>query len=789
MTHFAIRQHARAAGESRPPRPTPSAARGGPAIWLMALALLVAIGMIVTLLALIAGEGLRTFWPRPIDRVVLREGALVPGVEQGRVVLGVPVRQEAYQPGAAEEARLAALLEGGEIDESAVLAADGRPIRRLYRVGNADLYPQAFRWIPLYEIAGRTRPAEALLIERTDWGVFVGAAEALLVEERLDPSAPVFGAELRETEMGPATVERELVEPAEGDRYVLERRRIALEGDRAWPVLRDAVAAAAERRRRIRELERGEIARVNHRISEWSLRLREAELRRSDAEHNPRVPIPAWAWVGALAGVVVLALLWRALLRAPAGQRPPRARQLAARAAAVLATALALVALLEHPWSRRGIDTDQLEAVRVAHDEAVERLRAQGGRLDGELAELRLADSQWRLVVREATLGRFAPVEQSQPQTPMRLSQVVRIVPGNDLSLAGKVRVYLSRWVEFLTAEPRNSNTEGGVFPVIVGTVTLTLLLTVAVVPLGVIAAIYLREYARQGLATSAIRVAVNNLAGVPSIVYGVFGLGFFSYTIGQFVDEGPDSPLPRPLWWVGVAMLLLLVLAAMVTALLSRPPGGGHERRPHRYLRWGSTACWVLALVGVAAMVASTPYFSGAFRARASMNISTFGTGGVLWASLTLALLTLPVVIVATEEAIAAVPRSLREGSYGAGASRWQTIRRIVLPGAMPGIMTGAVLAIARGAGEVAPLMLVGVMKLAPELPISTEPPFLHAQRSFMHLGFHIFDLGFQSPDSEAARPLVWTTTLLLVGIVLTLNLAAIVLRSRLRSSQASGL
>jgi phosphate transport system permease protein len=159
-----------------------------------------------------------------------------------------------------------------------------------------------------------------------------------------------------------------------------------------------------------------------------------------------------------------------------------------------------------------------------------------------------------------------------------------------------------------------------------------------------------------------------------------------------------------------------------------------------------------------------------------------TYGKGGLLWASLTLALLTLPVIIVSTEEALSAVPNSMREGSYACGASKWQTIKRIVLPRAMPGIMTGMILAMARGAGEVAPLMLVGAVKLAPELPIDGTFPFLHAQRSFMHLGFHIYDLGFQSQNSEAAKPMVYTTTLLLIGLIFLLNVVAVRLRTRLR-------
>lgn len=287
------------------------------------------------------------------------------------------------------------------------------------------------------------------------------------------------------------------------------------------------------------------------------------------------------------------------------------------------------------------------------------------------------------------------------------LADIVRAYPANRLGVGSKLALYLSRWSEFLLGDPREANSEGGVFPAIFGTVVMTLLMTLAVVPFGVLAALYLREYAKAGVMVSMVRVAINNLAGVPSIVFGVFGLGFFCYVVGAGIDHGlfPER-LPNP----------------------------------------------------------------------------TFGKGGILWAALTLALLTLPVVIVATEEALAAVPRSMREGSYACGASKWQTILRIVLPRAMPGIMTGMILAMARGAGEVAPLMLVGAVKLAPELPLDGIAPFIHPERSFMHLGFHIYDLGFQSQNSEAAKPMVFTTTLLLISIVAALNLAAILIRTRLR-------
>jgi phosphate transport system permease protein len=165
-----------------------------------------------------------------------------------------------------------------------------------------------------------------------------------------------------------------------------------------------------------------------------------------------------------------------------------------------------------------------------------------------------------------------------------------------------------------------------------------------------------------------------------------------------------------------------------------------------------------------------------------------TFGTGGILWAALTLALLTVPVVIVAAEEALSAVPRSMREGSLACGASKWQTIRRVVLPRAMPGIMTGLILAMARGAGEVAPLMLIGVVKLAPMLPVDTFPPFVHLERSFMHLGFHIFDVGFQSRNSEAGKPMVFVTTMLLLFLIVAMNSSAIYIRNRLKRKFAVG-
>ncbi len=287
------------------------------------------------------------------------------------------------------------------------------------------------------------------------------------------------------------------------------------------------------------------------------------------------------------------------------------------------------------------------------------------------------------------------------------IAKVVRAFRPNAMGTSAKVLHYVAKIWEFVSDEPREANTEGGIFPAIFGTVLMVIIMSIIVTPLGVVAAVYLREYAKQGFTTQLIRIAVNNLAGVPSIVYGLFGLGFFVYFLGGSIDQifYPEA-LPAP----------------------------------------------------------------------------TFGTGGILWASLTLAILTLPVVIVATEEGLSRIPRSIREGSLALGATKFETLWRTVIPMSSPAIMTGLILAVARAAGEVAPLMLVGVVKLAPSMPLDTNAPFLHLDRKFMHLGFHVYDVGFQSPNVEAARPLVYATALLLVVVIVVLNLAAIAIRNHLR-------
>ncbi len=363
------------------------------------------------------------------------------------------------------------------------------------------------------------------------------------------------------------------------------------------------------------------------------------------------------------------------------------------------------------------------------------------------------------------------------------VADMVRWFEPNRLSLFGKLQVYGSRWVEFLFGEPREAGVEGGFFPAIWGTIVMTLLMSIAVMPFGVMAALYMREYAKGGWILSLIRISINNLAGVPSIVYGVFGLAFFCYTVGGYIDGGPRKagfePWPPVTWFGACALTVLAGTGAFFLAFLgSGSPA--HMSPLRKRIASFAGVFWILSLLGFIALLIKVPFFDGFYQA--SLPNPTFGKGCLLWASFTLALLTLPVVIVATEEALSAVPNSLREGSYACGAGKWQTLQRIVLPYARPGIITGFILSMARGAGEVAPMMLVGAIPLATELPLDGEFPFFHGSRSFMHLGFQIFSLGFQSQNSEAAKPMVFTATLLLLSIVTFLNVAAIWLRAQLR-------
>ncbi|AHF00748.1 phosphate ABC transporter permease [Thiomicrospira aerophila AL3] len=342
--------------------------------------------------------------------------------------------------------------------------------------------------------------------------------------------------------------------------------------------------------------------------------------------------------------------------------------------------------------------------------EAIANFDAERARLNQEFSELETVRAE--LYNRLRALGTVVVTLSDGSERRLGLDQVVDFWQPNDMHLGQKTAFFLGSIKNFLLDDPREANTEGGVFPAIVGTFTMVILMTLFVMPMGILAAIYMREYAKEGPVLKLVRISINNLAGVPSIVFGIFGLGFFVYVLGYSIDQMFYSHvLPNP----------------------------------------------------------------------------TFGTPGLLWAALTMALLTLPVVIVSTDEGLSRIPRALREGGLALGATKLEVILRIILPMTTPAIMTGLILAIARAAGEVAPLMLVGVVKLVSELPVNTNPPFVHLDQKFMHLGFHIYDTGFQSPNVEAAQPLVYATSLLLVLVIVSLNLGAIMIRNRLREKYKS--
>jgi phosphate ABC transporter permease subunit PstA len=641
-------------------------------LWLSAAALLVCLLMTFGLVGWIGYRGLPAFWPGEVVRITTVDG---------RSFMGEPDRAEAFDLDPATRAGLPEPVRAAA--DAAGTPAGGRQVRRLFRTGNYELFGSHYQWVADFEIAEEERPDWAVVVERTEWGRFYGfpsaAAELLPIALPGGAEARAESARLLASRTPPAGAtpalhvrrrvdgrDRELLlAPAEvgPDDLVLAAAFMWRGAEVAWRRFEARHAAVLAERDRARALREDAVGAVSEALEDARLRLREAALR--DA--------PPAAWVAA----------HQQLRIAQRDGDPDAVQRAGVRLRAV-----------EREIGRPAPAFLEL----VAEVEEVERRAdVEFAALSAEIAALESAAGREVLQFTTARDG---------IETTIAIADVVRAYPANQLGLAARVGVYLDRWGEFLLGEPREANTEGGVFPAIFGTVLMTLLMCLVVVPFGVLAALYLREFARPGTMTAVVRIAVNNLAGVPSIVFGVFGLGFFCYIVGASIDE------------------------LFYAARLPQP---------------------------------------------------TFGKGGLLWAALTLALMTVPVVIVATEEALAAVPGSLREGSCACGATRWQTIRRIVLPRAAPSILTGAILAMARGAGEVAPLMLVGAVKLAQELPIELEPPF-GINRSFMHLGFHVYDLGFQSQNSEAALGMVYTTTLLLIAIIATLNGAAILLRARLR-------
>jgi len=538
---------------------------GQPYVWLTAAAISVSFIVTVALLCLTAARGMPHFWPSDL------------------------LRADYVEPGQAPVPLLVELVDSEEVSSARLKSAgvtltDEKPFhsRDLVKVANRDLYGADFRYLLDDWVSNRSYPADAVTLERTEWGNFHGF---------------IVG--------------------------VKQDGKLIAEGDQVWAAYLPLQRRANELREKLHELEGGEIGNINYGLEQVRLDGR-----------------------------------------------------------------------------RLAIDGKTPETAPEAFQKLAERkadFEAQYEKVRSGLAAIK-TDMR-----RDALLLKTVDGQEKE----LALSDIVRAYRPNEMGLFAKTSLYFAKLWEFVSAEPREANTEGGIFPAIFGTVMMVLLMSVFVTPFGILAALYLREYAKQGPVTQVIRIAVNNLAGVPSIVYGMFGLGFFVYFLGGNIDK---------------------ILYAE------------------------------------------------------SLPAPTFGTPGILWASLTLAILTLPVVIVATEEGLARIPRSIREASLSLGATKAETLWKIVLPMASPAMMTGLILAIARAAGEVAPLMLVGVVKLAPSLPLDGNFPFVHLERKFMHLGFHIYDVGFQSPNVEAARPLVYATSFLLVLVIILLNISAIRIRNRLR-------
>lgn len=545
---------------------------GSPWIWLNGGAVALSMVMVIGLLALIAVRGFGHFWPADVLQTTIVDRA-----GERHQVMGEAVRSEVIPATVAR-------------DNGYTVPADAELVtRHLIKQGNRDIHSRDFMWYLETGMDEWEYPADAIVVERREWGNFYG-----------------FPVEIKEN-----------------------GESIGRIGDSDfWTQLYTRVERSRDLHAELRGIEKGQIGRINNGLER--LRLKERRLQLDEVSGEELVSAQA---------------------------------EIAERRAELDAQYLVIIEERNEVLART--KRDQLLTTTADGTEVV-----------------------------------------------MPFEKIVRITRSNDMSVLAKTGQYFERFWEFLTDEPREANTEGGIFPAIFGTVTMVIVMSIIVTPFGVLAAIYLREYARQGLLLRIIRISVYNLAGVPSIVYGVFGLGFFVYFLGGSIDQlfYPES-LPAP----------------------------------------------------------------------------TFGTPGLFWASLTLALLTLPVVIVSTEEGLSRIPSTIRQGSLALGATKAETLWKVVVPLATPAMMTGLILAIARAAGEVAPLMLVGVVKLAPSLPIDGNYPFVHLDQKIMHLGFHVYDVGFQSPSVEAARPLVYATSLVLVMLIVILNIAAIKIRTNLREKYRS--
>ena len=690
-------------------------------VWLSGGMFAIACLMIVSLLAFVLWQGLWTLWPRTYSIYGRKDGTLV----------------------------------GGELYAKASL--EGQDTLYL-RTGNYDVSNQHFAYVSsseLVEQSGWLAP-DLWLVERKEWGNLYGFPKQLswsqadpedfvrVVHEGMRQTAKI-DRELGEAKNELKRIDQHIAEARLGIRRVelaekIDLQRAAETGslEGLSPSARDAVSNLGLRNRQADET----MVEINDRI---------AGLEAQRAERTVVFELPILDPLGTITAD------W-ADLRAGRLRDPTGLAELLGAAKDSSGLSFSAEPMGDGGLSEPGVE-DQRLVCRVT--------------IPGEPTR--------RLMIRRLEDGRVS-VEAFREHS-ILLADMVRFFPTNRLGIFQRLGVYASRWWEFLSGDPREAGMEGGFFPAIWGTVVMTIVMSLAVMPFGVLAALYMREYAKSGWLLSVIRISINNLAGVPSIVYGVFGLSFFCYIVGGYIDGGPIKagfePWPSAAWFSALGGLAIVGLIAFAVSIFS---GQAEARRsPLRtVLSWSAGLLWLLTLGLIVWLLVKSPHFHGFYEAQ--LPNPTFGKGCLLWAALTLSLLTLPVVIVATEEALSAVPNSLREGSYACGAGKWQTIHRIVLPYARPGIITGVILAMARGAGEVAPMMLVGAIPLATELPLDGEFPFLHGSRSFMHLGFQIYSLGFQGQNSEAAKPMVFTATLLLLSIVTVLNQTAIWLRASLR-------
>ncbi len=853
-------------------------ARGESFVWLTGGMLVVAIGMIVTLLGFIVIRGASTFWPQPFAVYPTHNGSFVAGEPQSTESFNYDASQVQSLSDSAKKLALAKLSN-----------RDFGTAQRVYlRVGNFDLSGQHFAYLNEFERSTKSPfyPEALWVVERLHNGRFYGWPVQLR-----EQFSPQFDASYRQissaSELVPIlagyaneqvvldasqaesiTAQLQAVRQASAQKYMKNvREQTPLNSSEFWeyqspdgswkrvpdesiPSDAQAIRLVANAYSAIRSAFEtaqrsivGLVARseeLQEELARNDERLRDArlELRQTEIDFNVTVLDrlsefeTSWSTISiAKAQLEGQRASLKAIQQSPSVSDDDKAKltslfglmeedinsQISQMEAAIEESLAAFEtiphackdaidvyrqAVMESAKSQVELNTriadteseiksasivfqaSQTESVQdVAPENAKPLVEASGAQ--------KVADGVWwltstsdngttaRLITQNNDAWREATLQSAE----IEVAEIVRAYTPNTLTLSGKFEIMLSRWGEFLTGLPREAGMEGGFFPAIWGTIVMTMIMALFVVPFGVLAALYLREYASNGLVVGILRIAINNLAGVPSVVYGVFGLAFFCYIVGGYIDGGPDRAgivaLPPWQWYVALGVVAGISLTAFFLSLYcsGSPMAMGPGRRFGKSI---SGLVWVLAVVGFVFLIAKSPFFDGFYQA--NLPNPTFGKGGLIWASLTLALLTLPVVIVATEEALAAVPNSLREGSYACGAGKWQTIQRIVLPHARPGIMTGTILAMARGAGEVAPMMLVGALPLAIELPLDGEFPFFHGSRSFMHLGFQIYALGFQGQNSEAAKPMVFTTTLLLILIVLLLNLVAIILRTRLR-------